>query len=160
SPDTVPENVREVQPTIFGAVPRVWERFYSGIVIALKDATRFERWAYQWAIAAGYRIADARLERRRPNLIERSAFALAYRLVLRNIRTMIGVDRCRWLFTGAAPIAPDLIRWYMALGLDMYEVYGQTENTGLATIMPPDAIKLSTVGKAVPYAEVKISPES
>jgi long-chain acyl-CoA synthetase len=159
SPDTVPENIREVQPTIFGAVPRVWERFYSGVMITLKDATRFERWAYRLAIGTGYRIADAQLKRRKASAIERAAFWLAYRLVLRNIRTMMGVDRCRWLFTGAAPIAPDLIRWYMALGLNMYEVYGQTENTGLATIMPPDAIKLSTVGKAVPFAEVKISPE-
>jgi long-chain acyl-CoA synthetase len=159
SPETVPENIREVQPTVFGAVPRVWERFYSAVMIALKDATAFERWAYRQAIGAGYRVADARLARRPPNLAERAAFALAYRLVLRNIRMMIGVDRCRWLFTGAAPIAPDLIRWYMALGLNMYEVYGQTENTGLATVMPHDAIKLSTVGKAVPYGEVKISPE-
>ena len=46
---------------------------------------------------------------------------------------MMGIDRCRWLWTGAAPIAPDLIRWYLALGMNMYEVYGQTENTGLAT---------------------------
>ena len=159
SPETVPENIREVQPTLFGAVPRVWERFYSAVMIALKDATPFERWAYRLAIGAGYRVADARLAGRAPSLIERCAFALAYRLVLRNIRTMMGIDRCRWLFTGAAPIAPDLIRWYLALGINMYEVYGQTENAGIATAMPLDAIKLSTVGKAVPYGEVTISPQ-
>jgi long-chain acyl-CoA synthetase len=158
SPETVAENIREVQPTLFGAVPRVWERFYSSVMIALKDATPFEQWAYRIAIGAGYRIADARLARRRPTISERIAFRLAYWLALRNIRTMMGIDRCRWLFTGAAPIAPDLIRWYLALGLNMYEVYGQTENGGLATVMPPDAIKLATVGKAVPYGEVTISP--
>jgi len=158
SPETVPDNVRELQPTLFGAVPRVWERFYSAVMIALKDATPLERWAYGRAIAAGYRIADARLAGRRPNPAERIAFRLAYWLVLRNIRTMIGIDRCRWLFTGAAPIAPDLIRWYLALGMNMYEVYGQTENAGLATVMPADGIKLGTVGKAVPYGEVKVSP--
>jgi long-chain acyl-CoA synthetase len=159
SPETVPENIREVQPTLFGAVPRVWERSYSAVMIALKDATPIERWAYRQAIAAGYRIADARLARRPPGILERIGFALAYRLVLRNIRLMMGIDRCRWLFTGAAPIAPDLIRWYLALGMNMYEVYGQTENGGLATVMPADAIKLATVGKAVPYGEVTISPE-
>jgi long-chain acyl-CoA synthetase len=159
SPETVPENIREVQPTLFGAVPRIWERFYSAVMIALKDATPIERWAYKCAIAAGYRVADARLERRGATPAERLGFVLAYWLVLRNIRMMMGIDRCRWLFTGAAPIAPDLIRWYLALGLDMYEVYGQTENTGLATVMPRDAIKLSTVGKSVPYGEVTISPE-
>jgi long-chain acyl-CoA synthetase len=159
SPDTVAENIREVQPTLFGAVPRVWERFYSAVMIALKDATPFERRAYSLAIAAGYRIADARIARRPPHLWERLAFALAYRLVLRNIRVMMGIDRCRWLFTGAAPIAPDLIRWYLALGLNMYEVYGQTENGGLATVMPAQAIKLGSVGKSVPFGEVAISPE-
>jgi long-chain acyl-CoA synthetase len=159
SPQTVPENIRELQPMLFLAVPRVWERLYSGVMIALKDATAFERWAYAAAIAAGYRIADARLERRNPTAVERIGFAIAYWLVLRNIRIAMGIDRCRALFTGAAPIAPDLIRWYLALGMNMYEVYGQTENTGLATAMPADAIKLGTVGKAVPYGEVRLSAE-
>ncbi|HML06562.1 MAG TPA: AMP-dependent synthetase/ligase [Xanthobacteraceae bacterium] len=159
SPETVLENVREVQPTLFGAVPRVWERLYSATMIALKDATALERWVYGLAIAAGYRIADARLARRAPTPFERIGFAAAYWLALRNIRIMIGVDRCRWLFTGAAPIAPDLIRWYLALGMNMYEVYGQTENAGLATVMPADDIKLGTVGKPVPYAEVTVSPQ-
>jgi long-chain acyl-CoA synthetase len=159
NPQTVPENIRELQPMLFIAVPRVWERLYSGIMIALKDATVFERWAYAAAIAAGHRIADARLARRRPTALERIGFAIAYWLVLRNIRISMGIDRCRWLFTGAAPIAPDLIRWYLALGMNMYEVYGQTENTGLATVMPADAIKLGTVGKPVPYGEVRLSPE-
>jgi long-chain acyl-CoA synthetase len=63
------------------------------------------------------------------------------------------------MFTGAAPISPDLIRWYLALGLNMYEVYGQTENCGVATAMPAGHIKLGTVGKAVPWGEVKISPQ-
>ncbi len=159
SPETVPENIREVQPTIFGAVPRIWEKFYSGVMIALKDATPLQRLAYRVAIGVGNRIADARLARRRPGLATRLAFEIAYFLVLGNIRKMLGIDRCRWLFTGAAPIAPELIRWYLALGMSMYEVYGQTENGGLATVMPPDAIKLGTVGKPVPYGEVKLSPQ-
>jgi long-chain acyl-CoA synthetase len=159
SPETVLENLREVQPTLLGAVPRVWERLYSAIMIALKDGTALERQAYRIAIAAGYRIADARLARRAPTLFERIGFAVAYWLVLRNIRVMMGIDRCRWLFTGAAPIAPDLIRWYLALGENMYEVYGQTENAGLATVMPADAIKLGSVGKPVPYGEVAISSQ-
>jgi long-chain acyl-CoA synthetase len=159
SPETVLDNLRELQPTSLGAVPRVWERLYSATTIALKDATALERWAYRLAIAAGYRIANARLARRAPTLLERIGFAAAYWLVLRNIRIMIGIDRCRWLWTGAAPIAPDLIRWYLALGMNMYEVYGQTENAGLATVMPADAIKLGTVGKSVPYGEVAVSPQ-
>jgi long-chain acyl-CoA synthetase len=69
------------------------------------------------------------------------------------------VDRCRLLYTGAAPISPDLIKWYLALGLNMYEVYGQTENCGVATSMRPEKIKLGTVGQTVPWGQVKVSSD-
>jgi len=159
STETVPDNIREVQPTAFLAVPRVWEKFYSAIMIALKDATPLEKWSYRRAIGIGYRMAEHRLAGSSPSLPLRFANWLGYWLVLRNIRKMLGLDRCRLLYTGAAPISPDLIKWYLALGLNMYEVYGQTENCGVATTMRADKIRLGTVGRAVPWAEVKISPE-
>jgi long-chain acyl-CoA synthetase len=159
SPETVPDNLREVQPTAFLAVPRIWEKFYSGVTIALKDATPFQNWMYRHALAAGYRLTDCRLEGDTPSLSLRLANKAAYWLVFRNIRRMLGLDRCRLAFTGAAPIAPDLIRWYLALGIDMREVYGQTENCGVATVMPADRVKLGSVGKAAPWGEVMISPQ-
>jgi long-chain acyl-CoA synthetase len=159
SPETVPDNLREVQPTAFLAVPRIWEKFYSAITIALKDATPFQKWTYARALAIGYRLADCRIAGHAPPLSLRLAGSAAYWLVFRNIRRMLGLDRCRLAFTGAAPISPDLIRWYLALGLDMREVYGQTENCGVATLMPSDCIKLGSVGQAVPWGEVMISPE-
>lgn len=159
SPETVPDNLREVQPTVFLAVPRIWEKFYSAITIALKDATPFQQWVYRRAIDIGYRMVDCRLEGRAPPLSLRIANRLAYQIAFRNIRRMMGLDRCRIAFTGAAPIAPELIRWYLALGIDMHEVYGQTENCGVATMMPADRIKLGSVGKAVPWGEVALSPE-
>jgi long-chain acyl-CoA synthetase len=159
SPETVPDNLREVQPTAFLAVPRVWEKFYSGVTIALKDATAFQNWMYRNALAIGNRMTEYRLQGDTPPLPLRLANSAAYYLVFRNIRRMLGLDRCRLAFTGAAPIAPDLIRWYLALGIDMREVYGQTENCGVATVMPPDRIKLGSVGKAAPWGEVAISPQ-
>ena len=159
SPETVPDNLREVQPTAFLAVPRIWEKFYSGVTIALKDATPFQNWMYRRAMAVGYRMTEGRLDGETPSLVLRIANRAAYWLVFRNIRRMLGLDRCRIAFTGAAPIAPDLIRWYLSLGIDMREVYGQTENCGVATLMPSDRIKLGSVGKAAPWGEVRISPE-
>ena len=159
SPETVPDNLREVQPTVFFAVPRIWEKFYSAVTIALKDATHLQQWAYRRAIAIGLRMTGCRLDGEVPSLALKLADRLAYWLVFRNIRRMIGLDRCRIAFTGAAPIAPDLIRWYLALGIDMHEVYGQTENCGVATMMPSDRIKLGSVGKAVPWGEVALSPD-
>ncbi|MBR0732044.1 AMP-binding protein [Bradyrhizobium japonicum] len=159
SPETVPDNLREVQPTVFFAVPRIWEKFYSTITIALKDATPLQQWVYRRAIDIGYRMVDCRIEGRAPPLSLRIANGIAYRLAFRNIRRMMGLDRCRIAFTGAAPIAPELIRWYLALGIDMHEVYGQTENCGVATMMPAERIKFGSVGTAVSWGEVALSPD-
>lgn len=159
SPETVPQNLQEVQPTVFFAVPRLWEKFYSGIAIRMKDATALGKLAYKLAIGTGYQVAEARIAGRQPGLALRIAFWFADNLVLRNIKRIIGIDRCKWLVTGAAPISPDLIKWYLALGKDMREVYGQTENVGLATAPPDGEVKLGMIGKAIPNTEVMISPE-
>jgi long-chain acyl-CoA synthetase len=157
--DTVPENIREVAPALFFAVPRIWEKFYSGVALRMRDATWLGRFAYGQAFRIGQRIAEARIAGRPPSAWERLAFRVADFLVLDNVKRSIGLHRARGAATGAAPIAPDLIRWYLALGINMVEVYGQTENTGLATAMPPDRIKLGSVGVARPGTEVRVSPE-
>ncbi|MDF2366665.1 MAG: AMP-binding protein [Sneathiella sp.] len=158
-PDTVPENIREVSPTVFFAVPRIWEKFYSAITLQLKEATGLQQLAYKLAIGAGYRIADRKLNGETPNKLEELTFWLADHLVLKNVKRLLGLDRAHYLGSGAAPISPDLIKWYWALGLSMYEVYGQTENTGVATTNLPDQYKLGTVGVAAPETEVRISDE-
>jgi long-chain acyl-CoA synthetase len=157
--DTVPENIREVAPALFFAVPRIWEKFYSGVALRMRDATWLGRFAYEQAFRIGRRMAEARIAGRPPSAWERLAFRVADFLVLDNVKRSIGLHRARGAATGAAPIAPDLIRWYLALGINMVEVYGQTENTGLATAMPPDRIKLGSVGVARPGTEVRLSPE-
>src|SRR5258707_660611 len=159
SPETVPDNLREVQPTAFLAVPRIWEKFYSGITIALKDATPFQNWMYRQALAIGHRMTESRLEGQTPPLPLRLANQAAYLLVVRNIQRMLGLARSPIALTGAVASRPDLIRWYLALGLDMREAYGQTENCGVATLMPTDRVKLGSGGEAVPWGEVDISPQ-
>src|SRR5437763_8008438 len=94
SPETVPDNLREVQPTAFLAVPRIWEKFYSGVTIALKDATPFQNWMYRQALGVGHRMTQYRLEGDTPPLGLRAANRIAYWLVFRNIRRMLGLDRC------------------------------------------------------------------
>ncbi len=158
SVETVPDNIREVAPTTFFAVPRIWERFYSGIAIRMKEATWIGRAAYKWAIGLGLKKAEAELDGRRPDPFLALGYKIADWLVLDNIKRAIGLHRVKFAGTGAAPIAPDLIKWYRALGVDMREVYGQTENCGLATGMP-NRIKLGTVGVTAPHTESKISPE-
>jgi long-chain acyl-CoA synthetase len=157
--DTVPDNIREVAPALFFAVPRIWEKFYSGVALRMRDATWLGRFAYGQAMRVGLGLADRKIQGRRPSLLQRLAFRIADFLVLDNVKRSIGLHRARGAATGAAPIAPDLIRWYLALGINMTEVYGQTENTGLATAMPRGRIKLGTVGTARPDTQVRLSPE-
>jgi long-chain acyl-CoA synthetase len=156
SVETIAENVREVAPTTFFAVPRIWERFYSSIAIRMKEATWTGRLAYRWALGIGLRVAETELAGDKVSPPLRLAHRVADWLVLDNIKRAIGMHRVRFAGTGAAPIAPDLIKWYRALGVDMREVYGQTENCGLATGMP-DRIKLGTVGVTAPNTESRIS---
>ena len=156
--DTVPENIREVAPAVFFAVPRIWEKFYSGVALRMREATWVGRLAYRWAIGVGMRIAETRIAGRHPSPAQRLLYRVADVLVLDNVKRSLGLHRARGAATGAAPFAPDLIKWYMALGIDMREVYGQTENCGLATAMPADRIKLGTVGVARADTEVRVSP--
>lgn len=158
APDTVPENIREIAPTFFFAVPRIWEKFYSEISIRMGEAIWIGRAAYRAALAVGYRVADLKLAEKPVPAPLALAFRLADRLVLRNIKIWLGIDRTRILGTGAAPVSPELIRWYLALGLEMREIYGQTECCGLATVMPARK-KLGSVGRALPGTEVRLSDQ-
>jgi len=157
--DTVPENIREVAPAVFFAVPRIWEKFYSAVALRMREATLPGKLAYAWAIGVGARMAERRIEGQRPPAWLRLLYGVADFLVLDNLKRSMGLHRARGAATGAAPIAPELIKWYMALGIDMREVYGQTENCGLATAMPADRIKLGTVGVARPDTEVRVSAQ-
>jgi long-chain acyl-CoA synthetase len=159
NPETIPENVREIAPTVFVAVPRVWEKFYSGVSIALKESNAFEQWAYRLAIGIGLEKVK-RYEARQP-IGSGLNFAhwLARMLVLNNVRKLIGIHRSRMLITGAAPISPDLVRWYMALGVPMLEVWGMTETGGGSTAMPIERIKPGSIGVPGTMNEVKLSAE-
>jgi long-chain acyl-CoA synthetase len=159
APDTVPQNLREVAPHILLAVPRVWEKLYSAITIQIKEGTPLGRLAYKAAIGIGYKASRYELEGKPVPAHLRLARAIGDWLVLRNIRVILGLDRIRWSVTGAAPISPDLIGWYWALGIKMYEVYGQTENSGLATANWPGQIKIGSIGKVAPGCELKLSPQ-
>ena len=158
NPETIPENVREIAPTVFTAVPRVWEKFYSGVMISLKEAGFIQQAAYAWGIGVGTTIAERVLAGQSVSSWLKMQFTLAQWLVLNNVRKLIGIHRARFLVTGAAPISPDLVRWYMALGLPMLEVWGMTETCGASTGVPADKMKPGSIGPAAAYNEVKVDP--
>jgi long-chain acyl-CoA synthetase len=158
NPETVPENVREIAPTVFTAVPRVWEKFYSAVMIALKEASPLQQAAYAWAIGVGTRIADRVMAGQPIDGFLKFKFMLARWIALDNVRKVIGIHRSRFLVTGAAPISPDLVKWYLALGVPMLEVWGMTESCGASTGVPATHIKPGSIGPAASYNEVKLDP--
>lgn len=159
NPDTVLENLQEIEPTVFFAVPRIWEKLFSLVTMTLQDATALERWAYGRAIAIGYRVADRRLDGKSVPPMLRFAHRIADLLVLRNTRKLIGMNKARLIGSGAAPISPELMRWYLALDLQMLEIYGQTECSGISTFYLPHEVKLGTVGTPMSETEVAIAPD-
>jgi len=158
NPETVPENVREIAPTVMTAVPRVWEKFYSAVTIALRDASPLQQAVYRWAIGVGTRIADLVLAGKSVPASLKLRFRVARLIALDNVRKLIGIHRARFLLTGAAPISPDLVKWYLALGVPMLEVWGMTETCGASTFTPMSRIKPGMVGLAAPYNEMKVDP--
>jgi long-chain acyl-CoA synthetase len=160
NPETVPENVREIAPTVFTAVPRVWEKFYSGVMIGLKEASRLQQAAYSWGIHVGTEIAEKVMAGQPVDGFLKLKFRLAKLIALNNVRKMIGIHRSRFLVTGAAPISPELVKWYIALGVPMLEVWGMTESCGASTGVPAERIKPGSIGPAAPYNEVRLDPKT
>ncbi|HUR88745.1 MAG TPA: long-chain fatty acid--CoA ligase [Ramlibacter sp.] len=156
NPETVPENVREISPTVLTAVPRVWEKFYSAVTIAIKEATALEQAAYKWSLGIGTKVAAKVLAGAAVDPALKFEFRIARWLALDNVRKLIGIHRARFLVTGAAPISPDLVKWYLALGVPMLEVWGMTESCGASTGVPASRIKPGTIGPAAAYNEVRI----
>ena len=159
STETVFDNLQEVSPAHFTAVPRVWEKIYSRVLVLAQEATPVGRLAFHMAQKAGARRADYLLAGKTPPALVSAQYAVWDFLVLRNLRRMLGMDKMRRGATGAAPISPELIKWYWSIGVKLIEGYGMTENAGLATVNLPDDNKLGTVGKPVPGFRVRIAED-
>ncbi len=157
NPETVFENLREVQPHVFFAVPRVWEKIYSQVMITLSEAGRIQKLAYAWAVGVGGRVAEFEARGATPGPWMALQRALANFLVLDNVRRMTGMSRVQMALTGAAPISPDLIRWYRSLGVPLREGWGMTETTAGGTVNPRKASKAGSIGVPGAGLEMRIA---
>jgi long-chain acyl-CoA synthetase len=134
------QDLRDVQPTLFAAVPRVWEKMLATVEIKMADASRLKRWSYRTAMRLGSgRVANL--------------------LALRALRDKLGLGRAERAICGAAPIAPQVLEYFWKLGVPVYEIYGQTENTAVCTLMPFDDVRIGTVGKALEGVELRIAED-
>ena len=159
SVETVSVDMREVLPTFFLAVPRIWEKMMAGIIIKMKDASWLKRKMYQASLPVGERMADANLARKKIPLSLKITYATAYLVCLRHLKKELGLLRARIAVSGAAPIAPEVLKFFHSLGVPVMEGWGMTEETGIGTINLPDDVKLGTVGKPIPGVEIKIAED-
>ncbi len=157
--DTVPQNLREVRPTIFFAVPRIWEKLHSGVLLTMQEADWPKRVAFGLAVGVGRAYAHRKLTRRAIPPWLRLAYAVAQASVLRPLRYRIGLDRVRIALSAAAPISPDILRFFWSLGVEIREIYAQTEGTGVGTVHPIGDVTLGTVGKPCPGVEVRLAAD-
>lgn len=149
------ENLREVRPHIFFAVPRVWEKIQAAIEGAGAARPRLQRsiarWARRQGLVAGYAEQQGQP---RP-----WTYGLADRLVFGRVRRRLGLDRCRGVFTAAAPISRHTLEFFLGLGIPILEVYGMSETTGPATLSTRDAYRTGKAGRALPGTEIKIAAD-
>ena len=149
--DVVNENLREVQPTLFFAVPRIWEKLHAVALIKGHDATWFKRMVLNFGLALGRRIGKAKVAHGGEHTIgSRLLYAIGWLLVFRPMRERLGLRRCRYAGSGAAPIAPEVLEFFLGIGVPVYELYGMTENSAVATANFVGRMKLGTVGEPYP----------
>ena len=159
--DTITTSLREVQPTLFFAVPRIWEKLHASILIRASDAS----WLKRQALKFGNRLARSIGKEKVANggahtAKSRLLYAIAFPLVLRPLKERIGLRYCRYAASGAAPIAPEVLEFFTGIGVPVFELYGMTENTAVATANMPGRMILGTVGEPYPGIGLRLDPES
>ncbi len=159
--DTVQINLREIQPTVFFAVPRIWEKIHASILIKGQDATRFKRLMLGMATRAAGVIGRERVANGGDYTAKAKLLDMIWRpLVFRALLERIGMRRCRYASTGAAPIAPEVLEFFLGIGVPVYELYGMTENAAVATGNWAGRMKLGTVGEPYPGIGLRLDGDT
>ncbi len=159
--DTVPQNLREVQPTVLLAVPRIWEKLLAAARIKIDSATRFKRAYGRFWLAQADRIGDVLAANGGEHtLSSRIRYRIGWVLFYRALLERLGLRRVRYAVCGAAPIAPEVLKFFMGIGIRVVEVYGMTENTAIATSNRRGRVKLGTVGEPLEGIEVRLDEET
>jgi long-chain acyl-CoA synthetase len=159
--ETVQQNLHEVQPTRFFAVPRIWEKIHAGVEIKMASASRLKRLNYRvWSRVAAHIGAQRAANDGRHTTTTRLLYALGHPFLFRALRDRIGLRKVISAGSGAAPIAPEILQWFFGIGVPIYELYGMTENSAVATATRRGRVKLGCVGEPHPGIELRIDDET
>jgi len=155
----LPDNLREVQPTVFFGVPGVWERFRNRVGERLNESEGTKRKIADWAQTIGRRVADLRNKGQEPGGKLAVQYRLADKLVFSKVKPLLGFSRTRVAVSGAAAINKEILEFFSGLDVTIYEVYGQSEGCGPTTFNRPGATRFGTTGQAWPGSDVKLAPD-
>jgi len=158
-PDTVQENIREIGPHLIFSPPRVWENLAAKVQVKIMETTPLKRWLYNRLLPWGTAWADRILAGQVPSLVQRVKHRVADWLLFRALRDRLGFSNLRSASTGGAALGPDTFRFFHALGVNLKQIYGQTEIAGISCIHRNGAIDFDTVGEPIPGTEIKISED-
>ncbi|MFL5898745.1 MAG: AMP-dependent synthetase/ligase [Solirubrobacterales bacterium] len=151
-------NLAELKPTYFPSVPRIFEKIYTAATSGIEKEGGLKKAIFQWAIKVGARTREAERGGRRPGFLLQRQYAFADKQVLSKIRNLFG-GRIRLAVSGAAPINPEILRFFDAAGVLVLEGWGMTETSTAATISTPEDFKVGTIGKPFPGCEVRIADD-
>ena len=158
-PETAQENIREIGPHVMFAPPRLYEGYTRQVQVKYIDATWIKRKIYEWGTRVGYRVANLKFEKQPVPGYLSLLHWVAYLLMQKKLKDHLGMSRLRHAYTGGAAMGPDHFRFFHALGVNLKQIYGQTEIAGISIVHRDGDVKFDTVGTPIPETEVKITED-
>ena len=155
-PETVQHNIREIGPQVMFSPPRIWENMVSQVQVKIEDSSKIKKFFYNWAMPIGYEMADTRFKKQTPNFSLKFKYFFANGLVFSTIKDHLGLRHLKRAYTGGAALGPDVFRFYHALGVNLKQIYGQTEVSGIAVVHRDGDVKFQTVGTPIPETDIQI----
>lgn len=156
-PETVQDNIREIGPRVMFSPPRIWENFVSRVQVKIEDSSWFKQKMYAWALPIGHQMADARFHKETPPLSLKVKYFIADWTVFQMIKDHLGLRHLRRAYTGGAALGPDVFRFFHAIGVNLKQIYGQTETSGISVVHRDGDVKFQTVGTPIPKTEIHIA---
>jgi long-chain acyl-CoA synthetase len=156
-PETVQQDMREIGPTVLIAPPRIWENMLSQVQVMIDDSTYLKRKLYQACSPIAEKVAALRMQKKPLPLSLRLLYHLGNSLVYAPIKDRLGLRRIRYAYTGGAALGPEVFLFFRGLGVNLKQVYGQTEIGSISCMHRDDDVKLETVGTPIPQTEIAIS---
>jgi long-chain acyl-CoA synthetase len=152
-------DLREIAPDVMFSPPRIWESMLSEVRVRIDDAGRLKRRVFGWAYEVGDRVAAHRTADRVPGALLRTVHGIADAVGLRPVRDWLGLSRIKRCYTGGGPLSPDVLRFFHALGVNLKQIYGQTEICGIAVVHRDGDLRFHTVGAPIPGTELRVSDD-